>query len=130
LIKTYLIILVILFTSCTYQRDKITVCTDTADLQKIPQMSFGELRNSKKVDGKTVSMKGVFSYNFEDVALYPNQFDEGIWLSGSALAGESDSLLKKLNGKIILVIGTIDLSRKGHLGSYFCTLNAFCIREL
>lgn len=134
MIKAYLIFIVTLFTACNAQKNSASVlCIDTVAMHNVSKLSSEELYTSKEVDGRTVSIEGFFSYNFEDIALYPNKSNpdqKGIWLVFDNKMLQHDSLLTKLNGKKVTVTGTIDLSRKGHLNSYFCTLfNIICIRE-
>lgn len=134
MIKTYLIFFAILFTACNVQKtDGSVLCLDNTTIHSVPRLSFKDLYTSKEVDGKTVSLAGFFSYNFEDIALYPNRSNldqKGVWLVFDDKLLQNDSLLTKLNGKMVTVIGVIDLSKKGHLSSYFCTLfDIICIRE-
>lgn len=134
MIKAYLIFIVALFIACNAQKNSISVlCIDTVAMHNVSKLSSEELYTSKEVNGRTVSIEGFFSYNFEDIALYPNRSNldsKGVWLAFDDKLLQSDSLLRKLNGKKVSIIGTIDLSRKGHLNSYFCTLfNIVCIRE-
>lgn len=134
MIKTYLIFFVALFVACNAQKSNVSdLCLDRTGTNKAPKLSSSELYTSKELDGKTVSIEGYFSYNMEDIALYPNKSNpeqKGVWLVFDDKLLQYDSLLVKLNGKKIVVTGTIDLSRKGHLNSYFCTLfNITCIRE-
>lgn len=102
---------------------------------KIPnetKVSFKELVKSKDFDGKTISIEGYFSFNFEDIALYDKQKPKykGIWLNFYTELLRNDSILRKLNGKRIIITGTVDLSMKGHLNRYYCSLNNIsCIMQ-
>jgi hypothetical protein len=119
--------------ACNSQASNVSIlCTDTLTLHNAPKLSFRELKTSKDIDGRTVSMEGFFSYNLEDVALYPiesRRHQKGIWLDIDDNVAQYDSLLKKFNGKKVMVTGTIDLSINGHLNSYFGELkNIICMK--
>jgi hypothetical protein len=108
------------------------LCTDTKSIQSATEIAFEELYSSKAMDGKVVSLDGFFSYNFEDIALYPSRTDYergGIWIDFDDNIFQ-DSLLKKINAKKIKITGTLNYNRKGHLGFYICTLqNVLCVKE-
>lgn len=78
------------------------------------------------MEGKYVEVKGRFSFNFEDVALYDyGLFSDNktcFWLDFSDKFSGSDSVLNRLNGKKITVKGRVNAHRHGHLGYYLATL--------
>ena len=129
--KVYSFMTILLFVACTSHRDHQTVwCEDDKLTENITEISFNQLYRSTNLDGKTVTLEGRFSYNFEDIALYPSfgSGQEGVWLKFTS--DVPDSLLKRTNGKKIAVTGVVDTHAKGHLNSYFCTIyNISCIRE-
>ncbi|SRR5213075_3270793 len=130
--KIYLIFFAILLTTCRTQRNQpLVLCVDNANPFNVTKVTFNDLYTSKNLEGKTINIEGRFSYNFEDIALYPSKSDaKGIWLAFDSKILQQDSLLVKLNGKKVEVTGIIDLSNKGHLNSYFCTLSSIsCIKE-
>lgn len=132
--KIYLIFFILLLSTCRIQRNQSSIlCADNGNAFNVTKISFNDLYNAKNLEGKTINIEGRFSFNFEDIALYPNKSDrnaKGIWLVFDNKILQQDSLLIHLNGKKVEVTGVIDLSGKGHLNSYFCTLfNISCIKE-
>lgn len=135
MVRKLAIVFLIIFANSCAQRSKIVLlCKNSLDVNNIPKISFNELYTSNGLDRKIINIEGRFSYNFEDIALYPIKHSlnqKGIWLSFDENLLRNDTLLVKLNGQKIVVIGTIDLSDKGHLNSYYCALvNIVCIKEL
>ena len=128
-----LFVLTVIILSCNSQNKlNILWCKENDSTIKKHNMSFRELYKLKDLQGKTIMITGYFSYNFEDVALYPDTKadQEGIWLNFSHELLKSDSLLKKINKKKIAITGQVDLTNKGHLNYYFCSLyNITCIRQ-
>ena len=110
------------------------MCGDATGVNNISKLSSQDLYNISGLEGKTVSLTGFFSYNFEDIALYPNMFnpnEKGIWLAFDKASLKNDSILVRFNGKRVMIIGKLNFSSKGHLNSYFCTLeNITCMKEL
>jgi len=100
--------------------------------QPVEKVFLRDVNKIKTLNDKFVEIEGVLSYNFEDVALYPtNSSDPGkaIWLELIVPETVSESLLYDLSGKEIVVIGKVNLKRKGHLGGYIGTLDsAFCVK--
>lgn len=132
MIKTYLIFFITLLYSCsTQKKSKLVLCFEDIKTSNAINMSFKDLYNSKEIEGKKINIEGFFAFNFEDIALYPGNFKQkAIWLDLNDKFVQNDTLLSKINGKKITVTGTVDLSRKGHLNYYFCTLyNITCITE-
>lgn len=133
--KFCLILLMILLSGChTESKQKLILCEEAAIIDKHEKISFKELYAAENtIDGKDIILEGFFSLYFEDISLYPskhNRNQKGVWLSFSDYMMDQDSMLIKLNGKKIEIAGTIDLSRKGHLGAYFCTItNIVCVSE-
>lgn len=83
--------------------------------------------------GKFIYVRGVFRYNFEDVAIYPkanSQSTSALWIEFNIPKTISDSTLNALNGKKVHLIGRVNTLRKGHFNSYLATLDStFCIEE-
>lgn len=96
-------------------------------------VTFPEIYKNKDLDGKVIILAGIFSYAFENVAIYPDSPEKGhkgIWLSLSDSMLKNDSLLNRLNGKKVIVAGQLDLKMKGHLNSFYGTLNnIICFKE-
>jgi len=118
------VILLILQFCCDRPNKTPIVCND----KKIEgnTVSFSEIYKNKDLDGKVIILAGIFSYAFENVAIYPDSPDKGhkgIWLSLSDSMLKNDSLLNRLNGKKVIVAGQLYLKMKGHLNSYYGTLN-------
>jgi len=132
--RFYLLICLSAIISCSApEQPTIVRCIDDLTVQSAPLFTIKKLASAKDIDGKMVTLKGYFSYNFEDVSLYERKNDFGqlaVWLEFNHELFENDSILHKLSGKKIRVTGRVDLSAKGHLGYYYCTLtNITCVKK-
>lgn len=97
--------------------------------EQIPTVSFEKLRAS---EGQIVRIKGTFHFDFEDVALYPNNSNDpssALWLDFSnSMRGHEE--IEKFRNKTVEVVGIIRNLEEGHLAQYFATLDSvFCIRR-
>ena len=101
--------------------------SDTIISEKV---AFKDLYRVNNWQGKRIELPGILHYNFEDIALYEDKSSENaIWLSFAPEVSKYKNLLLKLNGKKVFLIGTLDTLRKGHLSSYFATLeNVSCVK--
>ncbi len=89
------------------------------------------IENPKNYDGKYVRVRGIFSYDLEDIALYPSRnayinpsLSEGhkylanaIWLNDTGLKSEFGVNLEDLidhRGKYMVVEGTFNPHKNGH----------------
>jgi len=94
---------------------------------------MGDISKIERLNGKFVQMQGIFSYGFEDVAIYPAASNSSsvaaFWLNFSLPDDTSRLNLENLNGKKVKVVGRMNLADKGHLGEYRGTLDSvFCIK--
>jgi hypothetical protein len=84
--------------------------------------------NLQSFDGMLVEVKGEFSYNFEDVALYNDGLfsDEGIrfWVNFKDGMTKDENQLKQLSGKPVIIRGKVNSKQKGHLGWYLAELDS------
>ena len=95
---------------------------------ELPTPSFSELdeyRQSYQLIN--IELVGYFSYSFENVALYRTKrsgTDEAIWIDFSDNITDSlnEEILENLKGRKIRVQGNFDKNKRGHLGSYFGTI--------
>jgi hypothetical protein len=119
-----------LYACKSQQNNAMQLCIDGGSPTNENRITFSELYAAKEIDGKTITLEGKFSYGFEDVALYPGTTDkQAVWLELDNRLTKHDSALQNLMGKRVAITGTVSLTRKGHLNSYFCTLyNISCIQ--
>ncbi len=128
------IIFACLFFSCKMNKGivKNDRCLDTLTFPVIIQEKIDsiEIYNNQ---GKFIYVRGVFRYNFEDVAIYPkanSQSTSALWIEFNIPKTISDSTLNALNGKKVHLIGRVNTLRKGHFNSYLATLDStFCLEE-
>lgn len=112
--------------------NKYNRCLDTLTFPVFIQEKIDsiEIYNNQ---GKFIYVRGVFRYNFEDVAIYPkanSQSTSALWIEFNIPKTISDSTLNALNGKKVHLIGRVNTLRKGHFNSYLATLDStFCIEE-
>lgn len=122
--------------SCVGNRDKdvIEIGNRPEQENSVKKIALKDKTLLINANGKLIETEGVFRYNFEDVAVYPSKrssFPEAIWLKLPSVSYLSDSILNRLNGKKIAVIGRIDFSDKGHENGYFASLDSiFYIKEI
>src|ERR1700731_1093212 len=86
------------------KRKEIDICGSGNFYQRVEKVSFDELDRIKNLNGKFVEIEGFLHANFEDNALYPSKIShsmDAIWLNSKL----PDSLLDKVNGKKVKVIG-------------------------
>ena len=126
----------LIFFSCngTKTQKAADICIDSKYPQQIEAISFNDIKSIKKLNGSFVQMEGFFHYNFEDVALYPSKSSdvtEAISLNLAKDVEEREKDLEALNNKNIIVIGKIDITKRGHFNGYIATLDsAFCIKAI
>jgi len=136
LMKAYYIIasFVVVFFSCKSMKDKSLsqICYDRGFSQPVEKVSLRDTQRIKQLEGRFVEMEGVFRYAFEDVALYPSRTaepPEAMWVNIRVPDTASDKLLDELNERNVVIIGKVNLKRRGHYSGYIGTLDsAFCIK--
>lgn len=129
----YFIIAIFLLSCEISKKDKIPdVCFDDTKSVEIEKITFNDLYNLKDLNGKVVEIQGVFHYFFEDVAVYKTKSshsENALWIHFIDKIAEVENILSKMNKKKVTIRGTLDLSKKGHLGYYLGTLNKVsCIK--
>lgn len=134
--RYFLILTTLFLVACGTGKENVNIeiCVDTT-IEDVPTMvSFDEVYSTEKFDGKLISIDGLFSFGFEDIAIYPEIGDhskKGIWLEFNKEILDSVALLRKLSGKKANIIGRFDKSKKGHMNYYYGTIsNITCIRQL
>ena len=117
--------------SALQKEKEIDTCVSNNFYQKVEKVSFENIDQIKKFNGRFVEIEGIFYNNFEDVALYPprssNSIADALWLNIIV----PHSLLDKLNKKKVRVVGKVNIFHKGHLNGYLASLDStFCIKEV
>lgn len=121
--------------SCNIKNSKqpVEVCLNLNLVQPIEEIPFVGEKDIYSYNGKFVKIKGVFRYDFEDVALYPSAssgFSNALWLDFK-LFTDDDKVIERLKDKKVYVIGKVDSSKRGHLNGYLSELDSvFCIKEV
>lgn len=128
--KIYRIIILLLSFGCkSAQNDHFPhLCPKDTMLNNVEKVALKDTLRIQKLNGNFVEMEGVLRYSFEDVALYPTRnasFTEAIWLNFVL----PEHQVQKMDGYKVVVVGKINTSSRGHLGSYLASLDsAFCIK--
>jgi len=93
-----------------------------------------ELANHSKIknlDGKFVKVEGLYFASFEMSGLFLSKetnTSTGLWINFNFPQITQDSINKLLSAKKVSVIGKINLKDRGHLSSYFGSLDSvYCI---
>lgn len=139
--KTMLIFIsILLIASCNLREsasednDTINIfCNKSDSIPKIEKVSLDEKDMLKKLDGKLVQITGVFHYDFEDLALYPSKNSSSrnaLWLNYFAADSISLANMAFHKYKKVIIKGKVNISRKGHLGAYFASLDSVYCFEL
>jgi len=96
---------------------------------KANKISLAKLRKTYKLfQGQQVETEGIIWFEFENVSICPSRnslsSDEKrcFWLDFREDLNFNDSLMRTASGKEFIIKGTIDTSRKGHLGMYLGTI--------
>lgn len=98
---------------------KKTSLASAAYLDSLPIITVGELLQSLDQTGSgLISVKGYLTLEFENFALYDSResmrsgsYDRSLWLNPP----EHSPLNTQLNGKLVVVTGTVHVDDKGHL---------------
>ena len=132
----YTIVFALLLFGCNSlqkQKTPALLCFDNNFHQKV-EKTLLNVEEIKKLNGKFVEVEGVFRYNFEDVALYPSEsseLSEAIWINLTLPQNIPDSLIRSFDDKRVLIIGKVNMTKRGHLNGYMATLDsAFCIKRI
>lgn len=134
-------ILVIIFLTfalinCNIKNSKqpLEVCLNINVTQRIEDIPFYDKSDILSLHGKFVKIKGIFRYDFEDVALYPSasaEFSKALWVDLKLINSSNDRVIERLKDKAVYVIGKVDTLKKGHLNGYLAELDSvFCIKEV
>lgn len=134
---SYIISIAFVLISCnSLQKKKAPeiLCFDKHFHQKAENVSLRDVEGMKKLTGKFVQVEGIFRYSFEDVALYPSKFSDlsqAIWIELTIPDTIPDSLIGTFDGKRVIIIGKLNLNKKGHMNGYMAALDsAFCIKKI
>ena len=78
------------------------------------------IQNPEKYQGKRIRLIGLCTLDFEGKAMWISRedLDKAVTKNAIWLDVKLDDQSKKLNGKFLLIEGTFDAKRKGHLGMY------------
>ncbi len=132
--KVFAIIFLSIFFSCNqfHKATRDNFCFADNFSQKVEKVSLNDISKIKSLDGVFVQIDGFLTYEFENVALYPYKWAESksaLWLNFSNSMFKSEKQLDSMNRKEIIVIGKINIKRKGHLGYYMAELDSvFCMK--
>jgi len=97
------------------------------EVQKLDEISWTSIsKNPRLYHQDTVELIGHYVYEFEDSALYPNNnhnYSQALWVNFPL--NRSDSYYAQfleLNGELVNVLGVLDTTDHGHLGSYLASI--------
>lgn len=120
--------------SLNKQESPEKLCFDSDFHQKTDKVSLDNPENIKQLDGRFVQVEGRFHYDFEDVAIYPlssSNATEALWVNLTIPESISDSLIKKFDGRKVVLTGRVNLAKKGHLNGYMASLDSvFCVKQI
>lgn len=125
----------VVFFSCNHQpkKTKDNLCFANNFSQHVEKVSLKDADKIKDLNGKFIQIEGYFSYEFENVALYPYKWSEptkALWLNFSDSVVKNQKELDTMNYKEVIVIGKVNTSHKGHYSGYIAELDSvFCIKE-
>jgi hypothetical protein len=125
-------VLIILLANCNLRTDKSVpeICVVAKPYPVFKNVSFDK-NSIFSLHGNFIKIKGVFRYDFEDVALYPSAkapFVSALWLDLKLMSEYSNKITEIAKDKDVYVIGKVDTLKKGHLNGYLATLDSvFCI---
>lgn len=114
------------------QKGQQNLCVMNKFSQPVKNVLLKDTFAIKQLHDKFIQIEGYFSYEFENVAVYPTKWSEtssALWLNFSDnIAGNNDEL-NILNQKKVVLIGRVNVNRKGHLGGYMASVDSvFCIQ--
>jgi hypothetical protein len=128
------VLIVAFLFSCQSGQDESVadICPDKDFSQHVTSVSLKNRDQIKELDGSFIQVDGIFYHNFEDVALYPpgrSGSQNAMWLNFKIPDSITGARIEKMNGKHVNLTGRVNMSRKGHLGAYYGTLDSvFCIK--
>ena len=132
--RNLLLFFSILVISCSSptQKEPVTIYCNSHSNVPIEILNLKKRNSIKNSDGKLVQLEGYFSFNFEDVAIYPSKgwnSEDALWLDLVLPDSLTSMMLDSLNKKKIQVIGRINTQSKGHMGEYLGTLDSvYCMK--
>ena len=114
------------------QRGQENLCVMNKLSQPVEKVSLNDTFAIKQLNDKFIQIEGYFSYEFENVAVYPTKWSEtssALWLNFSDNIAINNDGLNALNQKKVVLIGRVNKNRKGHLGGYMASVDSvFCIQ--
>lgn len=124
------VLILFLMAGCKEKMYRPIICKDMPGISQPPVISVRKIMNVDTFQNRVVTIKGRFAYNFEDVALYNDDYSKAVWLDFNEDISRHDTLLSQLSGKNVVLTGFVDYLRKGHLNYYYFTLaDVFCIKK-
>lgn len=138
MVHRYIKLLFALFLFVTYscnnrlQSGQQNLCAISKFYQPVEKVLLKDTAAIKQSHDKFIQVEGYLSYDFENVAVYPYKWSEtsnALWLNFSDNIASSNKELNMLNQKKIILIGRVNINRKGHLGGYMASVDSvFCIQ--
>ncbi|NOS93879.1 MAG: hypothetical protein HOP30_18330 [Cyclobacteriaceae bacterium] len=132
-LKKISLFLLIIILGCVIITNRLNITENQFD-EKIDEKFKSILLHPEKFDSLEVELTGIFTYEFENVAIYLSSKDADSLFSNNAIwinsEGLLDTTLDSANHKRIHIIGRFDIDDKGHLGLYAGTLNEVKVFEL
>lgn len=114
------------------QKGQQNLCGMNKFSQPVEKVLLKDTVVIKQSHDKFIQVEGYLSYELENVALYPSKWSEtysALWLNFSDNIASNNDGLSILNQKKVLLIGRVNINRKGHLGGYMASVDSvFCIQ--
>ena len=121
--------LIISLKSCRTSTNKSFIVRKLDKTIKPIRISISDLaENYKKFQGQYIETTGTFQHGFEEFAIYPDTTlftgpSKGFWLDINRDLNLDRSYFEKIDGKRVRIKGIIDTTSKGHMGSYWATID-------
>ncbi len=104
------------------------ICLPDFHAKDYDDFDFVKLKDSSNYNsGLKVRLTGYLSYNFENIALYPNTVStakEAVWLNFKRQVFNKENILQELNGKEVVVTGILNFLNKGHLNLFLASIDS------
>lgn len=86
-------------------------------------------------DGACLTVEGILSFEFENVALYHwpkaerrEGYASSIWIEGDgSVFGLNDEVLRRWNGKRVVILGTVDFANGTDVDGWDSGFGHFCL---
>lgn len=93
------------------------------------------LEHARHKTGACLTVEGILSYEIEDIALYhwpKAEREDGqassIWIEcGSAVFTPNDEVLRRWNGKRVVILGTVDVAPESQMDGWDSGYGHFCM---